>query len=741
MVVKSRACLRPSPHSRSHSPPAGVPVRVPARAFTCARAPYSRSLYRTCTRAPCLRLHPRYCAHISAIALASSHLSPHSRSCLHTRVGVFRIPNTTGTESASPSSDPGNVAAAAETLQSIIAYSQERNRALAFKAGALDFLLLSTNAEDPQARTMAIFSLSLLYNSRSELVEFASKDPDELQSLILETLIARLESEVDFTISSSIVDIFETFEMPDGFLKSHPTFAVALIKHLARWDPVGSVPFPNIFYTYTSEGEDDNIVIDGFRRAFSKSDGVDLAVKLRLFSQLAHVYTVPIREAAIKAIDFAIRSLSPNVPSTTSNSILTRIIAIIEFDQPFGPLLFAADVVPILVGSLCNTDVLPDSWVLAAATLSKLADSYSTDASEPIRKAIGQALTSPDVLLAIIEATEDTTNPQVAGAAFDLLSNILVDNGDDEAPEEEPEDHYGGFDAVGDDLPSALKDRIATPKLISTLLTTLSSAGDPLVSQRAADLLAQICYNHPTTYSLVEEALRSTFVPAASTAFFAAFLPAEGGHAYTVAVAQVTKAVVDAGAFARMEEVRAVQASATGTIEGRRLAVKAMRALLYEGGVEKDVGRKESVHLPGLVASLVEDRSYESLNEAQRIVNQLHEFWVEDPFETWRGEIGKQEIVDSLLKALQTPVPEPASDDYELKKAQDASDRYDEISVTAACSLITNLAHTFPHKPRSNALQHVPQHGSEPTAHPPRSRRFRRIHESKPREPCLRAAC
>ncbi|KAF5336460.1 hypothetical protein D9611_006463 [Ephemerocybe angulata] len=622
--------------------------------------------------------------------------------------GVLRIPNTTGTESASPSSDPGNVAAAAETLQSIIAYSQERNRALAFKAGALDFLLLSTKAADPQARTMAISSLSLLYNSRSELAELASKDPDELQSLILETLIARLESEVDFTISSSIVDIFETFEMPDGFLKSHPTFAVALIKHLARWDPVGSVPFPNIFYTYTSEGEDDNIVIDGFRRAFSKSDGVDLAVKLRLFSQLAHVYT-PIREAAIKSgvVDFAIRSLGPNGLATTSSSILTSIIAIIEFDQTFGAHLFAADIVPILVGSLRNTDVPPESRVLAAATLSKLADSYSADASEPIRKAIVQALTSPEVLPAILEATEVTTNPQVAGAAFDLLSNILVDNGDDEAPEEEPEDDYGGFDAEGDEVaeespkpaasssPSALKDRIATPKLISTLLTTLSSAGDPLVSHRAADLLAQICYNHPTTYSLVEEALRSTFVPAASTAFFAAFLPAEGGHAYTDAVAQVTKAVVDAGAFSRMEELQAAQASVeTGTIEGRRLAVKAMRALLYGEGVEKDIGRKESEHLPKLVASLVEDGSYESLSESQKIVNQLHEFWVEDPFETWRDEIGKQEVVDSLLKALQTPVPEPASDDSELKKAQDASDRYDEI-VTGACSLITDLFPLF----------------------------------------------
>ncbi|KAF6757771.1 armadillo-type protein [Ephemerocybe angulata] len=554
--------------------------------------------------------------------------------------GVLRIPNTTGTESASPSSDPGNVAAAAETLQSIIAYSQERNRALAFKAGALDFLLLSTKAADPQARTMAISSLSLLYNSRSELAELASKDPDELQSLILETLIARLES-----------------EMPDGFLKSHPTFAVALIKHLARWDPVGSVPFPNIFYTYTSEGEDDNIVIDGFRRAFSNSDEVDVAVKLRLFSQLAHVYT-PIREAAIKAevVDFAIRSLGPlTEPCNNSQSPILHHCYHIEFDQTFGCTSLCGRYCPIL------------SRVLAAATLSKLADSYSADASEPIRKAIVQALTSPDVLPAILEATEDTRNPQVAGAAFDLLSNILEG---DEVAEESPK-------PAASSSPAALKDRIVTPKLISTLLTTLPNPANSLVAQRAADLLAQICYNHPTTY--------------ASAPFFAAFLPAEGGHAYTDAVAQVTKVVVDAGAFSRMEELQAVQVSVeTGTIEGRRLAVKAMRALLYGEGVGKVIGRKESEHLPKLVASLVEDGSYESLSEAQKIVNQLHEFWVEDPFETWRDEIGKQEVVDSLLKALQTPVPEQASDDSELKKAQDASDGYDEI-VTAACSLITDL--------------------------------------------------
>jgi hypothetical protein len=152
-----------------------------------------------------------------------------------------------------------------------------------------------------------------VYSNIHEIAEsFPDQDVPTLQQWVLSPFLELLNDE-DFTITTEVVDFLQLAEFPDGFLRAHPTFNLDLVKYLGRWDPQGNVPFPTmLFDRLISEDEDDNLVVDGFRRLWSEED-IDASVKLQVLNNIASHYD-SIRQAAIKggATSFSITSLQTN---------------------------------------------------------------------------------------------------------------------------------------------------------------------------------------------------------------------------------------------------------------------------------------------------------------------------------------------------------------------------------------------------------------------------------------------
>jgi hypothetical protein len=303
---------------------------------------------------------------------------------------------------------------------------------------------------------------------------------------------------------------------------------------------------------------------------------------------------------------------------------------ILEEDQSFGGHLFEAGVIPKLINLFQNGST--EIRCLASSALSRLLESYSIDRSEPIRKDIAKAFVSPDVLPHILSATQDPS-PKVVGSAFELLSNLLSED-----------DNGSGDD---EDKGGSLKDQIVTDSLMDT---ATSYVGVPEVTSGTTQFLTQACWEYPRGFDLAKSSFR-TKIPTASPTLFAALHPVQEGLARWDARSHLIGAAVNAGAFDRMQQLLNEHTNST---EDVRLAVRAMRSLLWGEDVDRNIGRK-SEQLARLVVKLLVEGSYESLTEAQQTVDMLAEYGVANPFESWSDVVATPDVVDSLLKFLATP--------------------------------------------------------------------------------------
>ncbi|TEB29750.1 hypothetical protein FA13DRAFT_1793051 [Coprinellus micaceus] len=636
---------------------------------------------------------------------------------------LFNLPVGT-TDATTPHDPPNKLLYIIEALQSILMFGHDTICALAFKAGALDFALRACRVPNAECRKVAVSCIQQVHIHKDKIAEESmGLDSKELQELALNTLIERLDDE-DLTIATSTLDFLEAADVPEGFLNSHPTFAEALLVcYIARWET--DTHFPAVFDAFVTQNEDDNVVINGFRRVWSEENaGVELDIKLCIVRRLGDVYP-SVRQAAVKGglVAFVLRMLGPNEAPETTVSILNGVQATLEQDQGFGSHLFEGDILPKLVQLLTNTSACADSRALAASTLSSLVESYTADRSEPLRKDVVEALTASGVFPQIALVIQDVSSAKVVGEILNLVCNILKDNGAVEKQEEEEvnndnvssekanEDAETQEEVEKPTMISKLKDRIIDDTLVSSTIAALSL---PDAASSASDLLAQIIYNYPRGLTLIAAALHPV-VPAASAGFFAALLP-EGGR-YTPTwepFHQLEKAVVDAGGFTRLNEIMKglveEPGKGGGVVKEVRTAVQGVRALLWGEGVDNDLAR-ENEYLPKLVAALLSDGDVESLIQVKGLMDRLTGVGRENPLEEWKEVVATDEVGKALLKALAAEKPEEQGYDdldeamgrEEYKKAVEkrqaeevaASRRYED-TISSAAGLTRYLAPILP---------------------------------------------
>ncbi|KAJ2926798.1 hypothetical protein H1R20_g10311, partial [Candolleomyces eurysporus] len=577
--------------------------------------------------------------------------------------------------------DYGRCTNAGEALQIIFTYGQTRTRAIALKAKAIEFVIFSAKMPDSATQKRAIVSLTLVYSNIHDIAEsFPDKDISALQQWVLAPLLELLKDD-DFTVATEITDFLQLAEFPEGFLRTHPTFNLDLVKYLGRWDPQGNVPFPTMLYDrLLSEDDDDNLVVDGFRRLWSEED-LDFSVKLQVLDHLASLHN-SIRQAAIKggATSYALKSLQTN-DETKVTAILNSVQKILEDDQSFGGHLFEAGVIPKLINLFQNGST--ETRCLASSALSRLLESYSVDASEPIRKDIAKVFVSPDVLPHILAATQDP-NPKVVGLAFELFYNLLFEDGCD----------YGDHEDKG----ASLKNQLVTDTLVNTATTYI---GVPEASKGATQFLTRACWDYPRGFDLVKTSFQAT-IPTASATFFAALHPVQEGFANWGARSHLISAAVKAGAFSRVQELLA---EPLNSAEDIRLSVRAMRALLWGEDVDRNIGRQNE-QLAKLIVKLLVDGSYESLTEAQQTVDMLAEYGVANPFKSWSEVVATPEAVDSLLKHMNTSQEKEEEPDIdglsgeeyqkvskEYQARQKAAENRHRSTIADTVDLIKNLLH------------------------------------------------
>ncbi|RXW20813.1 hypothetical protein EST38_g5033 [Candolleomyces aberdarensis] len=577
--------------------------------------------------------------------------------------------------------DYGRCTNAGEVLQIIFTYGQTRTRAIALKAKAIEFVILSASLPDLATRKGAIVSLTLVYSNIHDIAEsFPDKDVSTLQQWILTPLLELLQDD-DFTIATEIADFLQLAEFPEGFLRAHPTFNLDLVRYLGRWDPQGNVPFPTMLYDrLLSEDEDNNVVVDGFRRLWSEED-LDVSVKLQVLDHLASLHN-SIRQEAIKggATSYVLKSLQTN-DETRLTAILNSVQKILEDDQTFGGHLFEAGVIPKLINLFQNGST--ETRCLASSALSRLLESYSIDTPEPIRKDIAKVFVSSDVLPHILSATKDP-NLKVVGSVFELFSNLLSQD------DCESGDH--------EDKSASLKDQVVTDTLVNTATTYI---GVPEATEGATQFLTRACWDYPRGFDLVQTSFRAT-IPIASATFFAALHPAREGLASWDARSHLISAAIKADAFNRVQQLLA---EPLDSAEDIRLGVRAVRALLWGEDVDRNIGRQNE-QLAKLIVKLLVDGSFESLTEAQQTVDMLAEYGVADPFKSWSDVVSTPEVVDSLLKHMgisQEKEEEPdidglSGEEYqkvlkEYHARQKAAENRHRSTIVHTVDLIKNLLH------------------------------------------------
>ncbi|TFK22381.1 ARM repeat-containing protein [Coprinopsis marcescibilis] len=541
---------------------------------------------------------------------------------------------------------------AAEIFQFILASYEEGCRNVAIKASVYEFIINLTASPDPKARVAAITSLAAILERKDDLREAIVEtlgddseqfaDPNAFHVMTILPILNFLKDK-DKTVTSAAVQFLQN----DGSEETKVAFFVdddaprALVLLLKNKDPntIGdSIDW--VLGNFVEEQPD--IIAEGFRKAFEGED-VEFEDKLAILPTLSAVFD-KVKQAARKGglAEFLLKALD-NAEHRLAT--LKSTAAMLNDDDILAYHVIQAQGIPQFLDLFENGSTIEEQTV-AASILSALPKARApTDGDEdnltPYRDETAAALTT-DTNLPRIHSALQHADPKIASAAFNLLASIL---------------DIGPYIFPDEDDPAPLKDRIITPELVELAVGKLQ-APDGL-GEAALALLCEICRYYKRGLELAQKTFEG-YIPKADASFFVALdgtwsTKHQGRKHWRVATA-----AVNAGGIQRVVELLETQQFTT--IESRRAIVEAFRVLLCAEDVDNNDVARHSEKFAALLAELLADGTYDSLNLVRMLVRLLSVNDVPEALGLWSEALGTEETVKHLLGFLGTELvvyPEP----------------------------------------------------------------------------------
>ncbi|KAJ2930964.1 hypothetical protein H1R20_g6129, partial [Candolleomyces eurysporus] len=544
---------------------------------------------------------------------------------------------------------------AIEGFENALVLSRTKFRNAAVKAGALNYLVMTTFSPDKATRLAAVSCLIQAFEGVDELVEHVpDQDKLHLQGWIVIPLLGLLNDD-DTEVADAVVKFLYGNDEAVAFFFAHETSIVSLLSLYAKEK---RVPNANASYCESMiswcSSRDSEAITDGFRKFWSQDD-IELQSKLQVLQNLAGSL---VQEEAGKggAIEFVQEVVQKAETNDGAIQALGAIDRAMSLNIQFGHYLLLANSLPWLLSTMQAED--PEFRSLASSVLRNLLRSYRSDHYTSLRNDVAPTLTSQETLSRIISNANDGAL-KVSGSAFRLLAELLS---------KDTQDGYL----------QATRSVIDEP-LVHLAVDRLS---EEVSSSAAVEFLAQVLQDESESSSLVQKVF-ATRIPTAPTPVFAALYPSaelndndsifnrfESSYQELAALhkvqVQVLEAAGKAGAVPRILELLREPMT---TVEARRSAVRATFAVLSMRDVDRDIGRTNK-YLPDIVAQLIGDETTESLVAASRLVNLLGEPSAPQPFKTWTA-LATQETVDHLNIFLAVQLEEQAQPEEEGAPSSD----------------------------------------------------------------------
>ncbi|KAJ2918973.1 hypothetical protein MD484_g1457, partial [Candolleomyces efflorescens] len=564
--------------------------------------------------------------------------------------GIYNIPDY---DDEAAQHNHRSYVSAIEAFENALVLSKTKFRNLAVKAGALNYLVMSTFSPDKATRLAAVSCLIQAFENVDELVEHVpDQDKLHLQGWVVIPMLGLLNDD-DPEVANAVVKFVYGNEEAVPFFFAHESSIALSISLYAREQ---RVPHSNASYCESliswCSSKDSEAIIDGFRKFWSQDD-VGFRSKLQVLQNLAGslVQEEAGKGGAIEFVQEVVQKAETKDGPIQALDALDRAMAL---NVQFGHYLLLANALPWLLSTMQAED--PKLKSLASSTLRHLLRSYRSDEYSPLRNDIAPSLTSEDSLTRIVSNAKDE-DLEVSASAFRLLAELLSNDTEDK--------HLQIVRGVVDE------------PLAHLAVDRLSEA---VSSKAAVEFVSQALQDETGSSSLVQKVLAAR-VPASPAPLFAALYPPpelndgdirlhfdashqelEALHRSQVRILQATKA----GALPRVMELLREPIT---TAEARRAAVRAAYTVLSIGDIDRDIGRTNK-YLPEIVAQLIADETTESLVDASRLVNLLAEPSAPKPFHTWTA-LATQQTVDHLSNLLAVKLDKEQPD--ELDSSSDAA--------------------------------------------------------------------
>ncbi|RXW23525.1 hypothetical protein EST38_g2352 [Candolleomyces aberdarensis] len=533
---------------------------------------------------------------------------------------------------------------AIEGFENALVLSRTKFRNAAVKAGALNYLVMTTFSPDKATRLAAVSCLVQAFEGVDELVEHVpDQDKLHLQGWIVIPMLGLLNDD-DMEVADAVVKFLYGNDEAVAFFFAHEASIISLLSLYAKEK---RVPNANASYCESliswCSSKDSEAIIDGFRK-FWLQDDIELQSKLQVLQNFAGSL---LQEEAGKggAIEFVQEVVQKAETNDGPIQALGAIDRAMFLNIQFGHYLLLADSLPWLLSTIQAED--PKLRSLASSILRHLLRSYRSDHYTSLRNDVAPTLTSQETLSRAISNANDGALT-VSGSAFRLLAELLSKDTQDEYLQ-------------------AVRSVIDEP-LVHLAVDRLS---EEVSSSAAVEFLSQVLQDESGSSSLVQKVF-ATRIPTAPAPVFAALYPSaelndndsflnrfESSYQESVALhkaqVQVLEATSKAGAVPRVLELLR---EPTTTVEARRSAVRATFAVLSVRDVDRDIGRTNK-YLPDIVAQLIGDETTESLVAASRLVNLLAEPSAPQPFKTWTA-LATPQTVEHLSNLLGVQLEEQA---------------------------------------------------------------------------------